>query len=158
ANTTSAARATPATPLDVSISVTIIVACCPIVRWIPAACATNTDVSDRYSVEPSKLKLYPSGNTNATIGRGTPSSSIVSIARGHPASLDAVKNAISAASLTPRPNRLNGTRINSATGTSTSPKNTTSAPYSVPTSAANLNNTPSPPCPTVYAIAAPTPI
>src|SRR5882672_9104981 len=47
ARTTSAARGTPATPLLVSISVSIITSCWPIVIWTPASCATNTLASDR---------------------------------------------------------------------------------------------------------------
>ena len=57
ARMTSAARGTPATPLLVSISVSIMVTCWPIVISIPAAWATNTEANDKYSVVPSRLKL-----------------------------------------------------------------------------------------------------
>ena len=56
-STTSAARGTPATPLLVSISVSIMTSCWPSVSATPASCATNTLASDRYSVVPSRLKL-----------------------------------------------------------------------------------------------------
>ena len=44
---TSDARGTPATPLLVSISVSSIVSCCPIVISMPAAWATKIEASDR---------------------------------------------------------------------------------------------------------------
>src|SRR5262249_10135736 len=47
ARTTSAARGTPATPLLVSISVSIMTSCWPSVIDTPASCATNTLASDR---------------------------------------------------------------------------------------------------------------
>ncbi len=51
------ARGTPATPLLVTIRVSIMRSCWPTERWIPAACATKTEASDRYRVDPSRLKL-----------------------------------------------------------------------------------------------------
>ena len=57
ASTTSGARGTPATPLLVSISVSIMISCWPMVIGTPAICATNTLQSERYSVDPSRLKL-----------------------------------------------------------------------------------------------------
>ena len=54
---TSAARGTPATPLLVSIKVSIISNCWPNDSRTPAACATKTEASERYSVVPSRLKL-----------------------------------------------------------------------------------------------------
>src|SRR5205814_4880143 len=48
ARITKDARGTAATPLLVSISVSIIVSCVPKDRWIPAACATNIEASERY--------------------------------------------------------------------------------------------------------------
>src|SRR5579864_9186011 len=85
------ARGTAATPLLVSISVNIMVICVPKERWIPAACATNIEASERYSVEPSRLKLYPVGSTNAAICLGTPKLCMFSRARGSAASLEAVE-------------------------------------------------------------------
>ncbi len=95
---------------------------------IPAACATNTDVSERYSVLPSRLKLYPVGRTNATIRLGTPIFSSPSNAFGRAASELVVENAMSAGSLTASMNLFSGTPVRSATGTSTATANTRSAP------------------------------
>ena len=47
ASTTSDARGTPATPLLVSISVSIMKSCCPNVIGTPKSCATKTLASDR---------------------------------------------------------------------------------------------------------------
>jgi hypothetical protein len=44
---TSDALGTPATPLEVSIRVKTMRICWPSGMWMPAACATNTDASDR---------------------------------------------------------------------------------------------------------------
>src|SRR5262249_60261516 len=56
---TSDARGTPATPLDVSINVNIIVICWPNDMCQPmvvsAACATNTEAIARYNVDPVRL-------------------------------------------------------------------------------------------------------
>src|SRR5207248_11455889 len=56
---TSDARGTPATPLEVSINVSIIVICWPNDMCQPivvsAACATNTDAIARYNVDPVRL-------------------------------------------------------------------------------------------------------
>ena len=56
---TSDARGTPATPLEVSINVNIIVICWPNDMCHPivvsAACATNTDAIARYNVDPVRL-------------------------------------------------------------------------------------------------------
>src|ERR1039457_2536020 len=57
ARITSAARGTPATPLLVSMRVSIISSCWPNERVTPAAWATKTEASERYSVVPSRLKL-----------------------------------------------------------------------------------------------------
>ena len=47
ARITSEARGTAATPLLVSISVSIIRICVPSGKWTPAACATKIDANDR---------------------------------------------------------------------------------------------------------------
>ena len=60
--------------------------------------------------------------------RGTPNSSITSIARGSAASELAVEKAMSAGSFTTLMNRLSGTLARSATGMSTKSTNTASAP------------------------------
>src|SRR3954470_8940891 len=93
----------------------------------PAACATKTDATARYKVDPSRLKEYPVGITKATMRRGTPMASIDCIASGSAASDEVVEKAISAGDLTARTNRRNGTRNNKATGRRTSKKNRTSA-------------------------------
>src|SRR5580658_4585367 len=57
ARITSEARGTAATPLLVSISVSIIRSCWLSAMWTPAACATKSDAIERYNVLPSRLKL-----------------------------------------------------------------------------------------------------
>ena len=73
------------------------------------------------------MNEYPVGITNATIRLGTPIACIASIALGSAASDEVVEKAIRAGSLTARPNFLSGTRAISATGSSTTSMNTTSA-------------------------------
>src|SRR3984957_13658862 len=131
---TNAARGTPATPLLVSMSVSIKTSCRPNDNVRPPAWAANSAATARYNVLPSRLNEYPTGITNATIRRGTPSASMASMARGSAASDVDVENAISAGSRTARKNALSGTPVISATGTRTATQNTISATYSVSTS------------------------
>ncbi len=56
-STTKDPRDTPAIPLLVSMSVSIIMTCWPALRCMPAACATNMAARERYRVPPSMLKL-----------------------------------------------------------------------------------------------------
>src|SRR5476649_1024457 len=105
ARTTSAARGTPATPLLVSISVSIII------NGTPAICATKTLHNDRYSVDPSRLKLYPVGSTKPTMFLGTPKRSMISSDLGSAASELAVVNAIRNGSRIAFANARNGTLI-----------------------------------------------
>src|SRR6185437_9693437 len=104
------ARGTPATPLLVSINVS------PMISWVvngicmPAACATNTLASDRYKVVPSRLNVYPVGNTNDTIFLGTPNFSMFSIAIGNADSELVVAKAMATGSETALMNCLIGMR------------------------------------------------
>ncbi|MOA64552.1 hypothetical protein D3C78_1906400 [compost metagenome] len=54
--TTSDARGTPASPLDVSINVNSIRICVPRVISIPYAWAMNSTAKVQYIIEPSRLK------------------------------------------------------------------------------------------------------
>ena len=155
---TSDARGTAATPFDVSISVSIISSCVLNGISMFAACATNMLATARYSVLPSRLKLYPVGITKATIRFGTPSFSIACIAVGRAASELAVENASSADDRTCLTNAASGTRVISATGIRTTRMNTASAPYSVSTSLSRVSSTGNPDLPTVAAIAPAMPI
>src|SRR5450759_2937794 len=65
ARITRAARGTPATPLLVSIRVSIITNCWPNVMWTPAACATNIEAIERYSVVPVEIEAVAGGNHEA---------------------------------------------------------------------------------------------
>ena len=56
--------------------------------------------SERYKVDPVRLKLYPAGRTKATIFLGTPNASIFSKAIGNAASELVVENAMVAGSMT----------------------------------------------------------
>ena len=127
-STTIEARGTAAMPLLVSISVNIIVSCCPNERFTPAACATKMEATARYSVLPSRLKEYPVGNTNETMRLGTPNSIIFLNASGNAASDDVVVNAMMAGSLTALMNRRIGIRASNATGSSTTNTKTINAP------------------------------
>ncbi len=151
------ARGTPATPFDVNMSVSNMMICWPNGMCTPAACATKIDARDRYTVVPSRLKLYPVGRTKPTMRRGTPSRSMFSIAFGNADSDEVVANAIVAGVFTARIKSRSGTRKISATGSSTKTRKKISAPYSVPTSMPRFLSTLRPEWPTVLAIAAPTP-
>ena len=125
---------------------------------MPASCATKTDATDRYSVEPSRLKLYPVGRTKLTMRFGTPKRSMTSRALGSAASLLAVVNAMRNGSRTARTNETNGTRVTSAAPPMTSATKMMSPAYIVRTSAPSVTRMPSPLPPTVAAMAASTPI
>src|ERR1700733_620783 len=103
------------------------------------------------------LKLYPAGITKATISRGTPKTSIASIARGRAASDVLVAKAILTGSDTAFRNRRRGRRAHPAIGNNTANRKAKNAPYAVNSSLARGSNAPVPMWPTVYAIAAPTP-
>src|SRR6185369_4546827 len=69
-----------------------------------------------------------------------------------------VAKAIDTGSATAWTNLFTGTRAMSATGNRTQVTKTSSATYSVTSSFNKFSSTPNPMCPTVYAIAAPTPM
>ncbi len=81
-----------------------------------------------------------------------------SIARGSAASDVLVANAIVAGSATDFKNRASGNRASITIGSKTEIRNTSKAPYAVNNSFPSGSSTLIPMCPTVYAIAAPTPI
>ena len=154
---TSAARGTPATPLLVSIRVSIMVTCCQTDSSTPASCATNRLAADRYSVLPSRFMLYPVGSTKPTMRFGTPKRSITSSDLGSAASLLAVVNAIRNGSRMVRRNVRNGTRIRSAAPPTTSSTKMVSDAYITSTSFPSVTRIASPRPPTVAAMAAITP-
>ncbi len=124
---TSVARGTPATPFDVTISVSIIASCWPKDRCTCAACATVIDASTRYSVDPSRLNEYPAGTTKLATRRGTPKATSCSSSLGSAASLLAVEKAVSTGSRTAFTNAPTGVRVRSSTGRNTSAKSSASA-------------------------------
>ena len=116
-------------PLLVSIRVNTISNCCSNDRSIPLICATKTVASDRYKVVPSRLKLYPVGITKATIFRGTPNSSSLSMATGNADSELVVANAMATGSEIALINLRTGIFRIKAIGSSTPTKNTVSETY-----------------------------
>src|SRR5688572_32135014 len=157
-NITNDALGTAATPLLVSINDKPISNCSPKDRSIPAACATKMLANDRYNVVPSRLKVYPVGITNDTIFLGTPNFSIFSSAFGNAESELVVANAIDTGSLMACMNFRKGIFvIKIATGNSTNNKKAISATYQVIISKARFYKISIPKCPTVTAMAAPTP-
>src|SRR5690606_16546857 len=120
---------TAATPLEVIINVNAIINCWPMLRSIPAACATNIDANERYNDVPSKLKLYPVGITKDTTFRGTPKRSIFSIAFGNAASELVVAKAIETGSLIASMNFFRGTFKYKAIGNKIKNKKANSAIY-----------------------------
>src|SRR5882724_12114046 len=83
---------------------------------------------------------------------------MASMARGSAASLDEVAKAMVAGSVTAERNPRRGTRKNRAEGSSTSKANAINATYNVSNSLPRFRRMPMPICPTVKAIAAPTPM
>src|SRR6266852_5946490 len=128
ARITSDARGTPATPLLVSMSVISISSCVPNDKCTPAAWATKTLASDKYNVDPSRLKLYPAGRTSATMCLGTPKRCMFSSALGSAASLDVVEKAIMNGSRTWAMKRFSGIFAIAVTKPSTTTTKNISAP------------------------------
>src|SRR5688500_9892750 len=157
-NITNDALGTAATPLLVSIKESPISNCSPNERFIPAACATNTDASERYKVVPSRLNVYPVGITKDTIFRGTPNFSMFSSAFGKAESELVVAKAMETGSLIAWMNFLTGIlATHKAIGSKTNNIKAISARYNVMSKSARFFKISIPKWPTVTAIAAPTP-
>jgi len=121
---TNDARGTAATPLLVSMSVSIISSCCQ--RHVDARCLCHEDRGhgkvERAAVEVERVSRRHDEGDDAAC---TPIASICSMAFGSAASEDVVENAISAGSFTALRKGLSGTRARRATGNSTSNPKTT---------------------------------